>query len=59
MYAAYDEEQIGALDGEEIEGHVEDNSDYILQVAKDFQKQQQESVSINKLNFINCKNLIY
>ncbi|KAH0562792.1 protein LTV1 homolog [Cotesia glomerata] len=50
MYSAYDEEQIGALDGEEIEGHVEDNSDYILQVAKDFQKQQQEStVSISEL----------
>ncbi|CAD6208398.1 GSCOCG00003406001-RA-CDS [Cotesia congregata] len=46
VYEAYDEDQIGALDGEEIEGYVEDNSDYILQVAKDFQKEQEGDVNL-------------
>lgn len=38
MYAAYDENEIGALDCEEIEGHVAENSDLLLQYAEEFEK---------------------
>lgn len=40
MYAAYDENEIGALDCEEIEGHVAENSDLLLQCAEEFEKSQ-------------------
>lgn len=46
MYAAYDENEIGALDCDEIEGYVEHNSEFILQYADEFQKKQNEDVSI-------------
>lgn len=46
MYADYDDEQIGALDCEEIEGHVDDDSSSILKLAMEFQKQREESVSV-------------
>ncbi|XP_008545505.1 protein LTV1 homolog [Microplitis demolitor] len=50
MYADYDDEQIGALDCEEIEGHVDDDSSSILKLAMEFQKQREEStVSISEL----------
>lgn len=38
MYATYDENEIGALDCEEIEGHVADNSNILLQYAEEFEK---------------------
>lgn len=38
MYADYDENEIGALDCEEIEGFIPDNSTVLLQYADEFQK---------------------
>lgn len=38
MFAGYDENEIGALDCEEIEGHVAENSDLLLQYADEFEK---------------------
>lgn len=46
MYAAYDENEIGALDCDEIEGYVAHDSDLILQYAVEFEKKQKEDVSI-------------
>ncbi|XP_033337022.2 LTV1 ribosome biogenesis factor [Megalopta genalis] len=40
MYAAYDENEIGALDCDEIEGHIAPDSDLLLQCAAEFEKQQ-------------------
>lgn len=40
MYAAYDDNEIGALDCEEIEGHVLENSDLLIQYAQEFKKDQ-------------------
>ena len=45
MYAAYDEDEIGALDCDEIEGYIAPNSDLVLQCATEFEKQQNENVS--------------
>ncbi|CAL1677989.1 unnamed protein product [Lasius platythorax] len=42
MYAAYDENEIGALDCDEIEGYVAHDSDLILQYAVEFEKKQKE-----------------
>ncbi|EZA57294.1 hypothetical protein DMN91_002414 [Ooceraea biroi] len=42
MYAAYDENEIGALDCDEIEGYVAHDSDILLQYAKEFEKKQTE-----------------
>lgn len=41
MYADYDENEIGPLDCEEIEGHVPESSDILLQYAQEFEKSQQ------------------
>ncbi|EFA07437.1 protein LTV1 homolog [Tribolium castaneum] len=41
MYADYDDNEIGALDCEEIEGHVPESSDILLQYAQEFEKSQQ------------------
>lgn len=38
MFAGYDENEIGALDCEEIEGHVAENSDLLLQCVDEFEK---------------------
>ncbi|XP_031845531.2 LTV1 ribosome biogenesis factor [Nomia melanderi] len=43
MYAAYDENEIGALDCDEIEGYVAPDSDLLLQCATEFEKQQNEN----------------
>lgn len=40
MYAGYEENEIGALDCEEIEGFVPENSDILLQYAEEFEKSQ-------------------
>lgn len=40
MYEGYDENEIGALDCEEIEGHVPESSDILLQYADEFKKDQ-------------------
>ncbi|KOC69001.1 Protein LTV1 like protein, partial [Habropoda laboriosa] len=42
MYAAYDENEIGALDCDEIEGYIPPNSDLVLQYAAEFEKQKNE-----------------
>lgn len=39
MYEGYDDNEIGALDTEEIEGHVLESSDLLLQYANDFEKE--------------------
>jgi len=46
MYAAYDENEIGALDCDEIEGYVAHDSDLIMQYATEFEKKQKEDVSM-------------
>lgn len=38
MYATYDENEIGALDCDEIEGHVDETSNILLQYADEFEK---------------------
>ncbi|VEN61185.1 unnamed protein product, partial [Callosobruchus maculatus] len=40
MYADYEDNEIGALDCEEIEGHVPETSDVLLQYAEEFEKTQ-------------------
>ncbi|XP_029667816.1 protein LTV1 homolog isoform X2 [Formica exsecta] len=42
MYAAYDENEIGALDCDEIEGYVAHDSNLILQYAVEFEKKRKE-----------------
>ena len=42
MYIAYDDDEIGALDCDEIEGHIAPNSDLVLQCAAEFEQQQNE-----------------
>ncbi|XP_014479763.1 PREDICTED: protein LTV1 homolog [Dinoponera quadriceps] len=42
LYAAYDENEIGALDCDEIEGYIAHDSDLVLQCAKEFEKKQKE-----------------
>ncbi|OAD55241.1 Protein LTV1 like protein, partial [Eufriesea mexicana] len=42
MYAAYDENEIGALDCDDIEGYIAPNSDLVLQCAAEFKEQQNE-----------------
>lgn len=46
MYAAYDDNEIGSKDCDEIEGYVAHDSDLILEYAKEFEKEQTEDVSI-------------
>ncbi|XP_043802292.1 protein LTV1 homolog [Apis laboriosa] len=43
MYTAYDDNEIGALDCDEIEGHIAPNSDLILQCATEFEKKKNEN----------------
>lgn len=40
MYADYDENEIGALDCDEIEGHVDESDEILLQYADEFEKHQ-------------------
>lgn len=40
MYADYDENEIGALDCDEIEGHVGESDSILLQYADEFEKQR-------------------
>ncbi|XP_076302555.1 protein LTV1 homolog [Lasioglossum baleicum] len=42
MYAAYNENEIGALDCDDIEGYIAPNSDLVLQCAEEFKEQQNE-----------------
>lgn len=44
MYEGYDENEIGALDCEEIEGHVPESSDILLQYADEFKKDQSREI---------------
>lgn len=46
MYAVYDENEIGALDCDVIEGYIAHDSDLILQYAEEFKRKQNEDVSI-------------
>ncbi|XP_046473342.1 protein LTV1 homolog [Neodiprion pinetum] len=43
MYTGYDDLEIGALDCEEIEGHVAPDSDILLQYADEFEKKKKEN----------------
>ncbi|XP_017878728.1 protein LTV1 homolog [Ceratina calcarata] len=43
MYAAYDDSEIGALDGEEIEGCLPPDSELVLQCVAEFEKQKNEA----------------
>ncbi|XP_022914671.2 protein LTV1 homolog [Onthophagus taurus] len=57
MYEGYDENEIGALDCEDIEGFVPQNSDILLQYADEFEKQQareklDKEAIVNKLKII-------
>ncbi|KAI4468956.1 low-temperature viability protein ltv1-related [Holotrichia oblita] len=40
LYASYDDNEIGALDCEEIEGYVHENSDILIQYAEEFEREQ-------------------
>lgn len=42
LYDDYDENEIGALDCEEIEGFVPETSDILLQYAKEFERDQRK-----------------
>lgn len=44
MYEGYDENEIGALDTEEIEGHMLENSDVLLQYAEEFEREQKKEL---------------
>lgn len=44
MYEGYDENEIGALDTEEIEGHMLESSDILLQYAEEFEKEQRKEL---------------
>lgn len=46
MYSVYDDNEIGALDWDDIEGHVASDSNIVLQCAKEFEKLQKEDVGI-------------
>lgn len=59
MYAAYDENEIGALDCDEIEGYVAHDSDLILQYAVEFEKKQKEDVSIIQEYNKKCTNFLH
>lgn len=43
MYASYDDSEIGALEGEEIEGSLPPDSELLLQCVTEFEKQQNEA----------------
>lgn len=43
MYGAYDENEIGALDCDEIEGYIAHDSDRIMQCVTEFEKKQKEA----------------
>ncbi|XP_011312242.1 protein LTV1 homolog [Fopius arisanus] len=50
MFAGYDEVEIGALDCEEIEGHVLPDSQVVIQCAEEFEKEQSEATdNVTKL----------
>ena len=40
LYEQYDDDEIGALDNEDIEGRVDANSELLNNVMEDFEKQQ-------------------
>ncbi|KAI4501605.1 hypothetical protein M0802_003482 [Mischocyttarus mexicanus] len=42
MYRVYDDNEIGALDWDEIEGHVAPDSNIVLECAKEFEELQKE-----------------
>ncbi|EGI59157.1 Protein LTV1-like protein, partial [Acromyrmex echinatior] len=44
MYAGYDENEIGALDCDEIEGYITHDSDLVMQYAAEFEKKQRETM---------------
>ncbi|XP_043249079.1 protein LTV1 homolog isoform X1 [Colletes gigas] len=49
MYATYDENEIGALDCDEIEGYIAPDSDLVLQCAAEFEKQSKDTESVAEL----------
>jgi len=48
MFAQYNEEEMGPLDCEEIEGHIQPNDECILKLADDFEYQKTEGLRLNQ-----------
>ncbi|XP_035721445.1 protein LTV1 homolog [Vespa mandarinia] len=44
LYSVYDDNEIGALDWDDIEGHIASDSSMVLQCAKEFEKLQKEDM---------------
>ena len=48
MFAEYDDEQMGALDCEDIEGHIDPNDEYLLKLATEFEHAKSEGLRLNQ-----------
>jgi len=48
MFAEYDDEQMGALDCEEIEGYIDPNDDYLLKLAEEYEHSKTEGLRLNQ-----------
>jgi len=48
MFAEYDDEQMGALDCEEIEGYIDPNDEYLLKLAEEFEHAKTEGLRLNQ-----------
>ncbi|XP_058128830.1 protein LTV1 homolog [Anopheles ziemanni] len=46
FYEQYDDPEVGALDCEEIEGHVEVNDDVLLRCAEEFKRENEENFEV-------------
>lgn len=63
MYADYEDNEVGSLDGEEIEGHLLETSPALLQCLEQFEKNKKEKSyclkDIDKENVKNCDGIKY
>ena len=46
--AKYDDEEMGALDCEEIEGYIDPQDSRVLELAKDFEQEKTLGLELNK-----------
>lgn len=46
--AQYDDEEMGALDCEEIEGYIDPQDSRVLELAKDFEQEKTLGLELNK-----------
>ncbi|KAF5287991.1 hypothetical protein FQA39_LY15573 [Lamprigera yunnana] len=54
LYSGYDENEIGPLDLDEIEGHILDNSDILLKYAEEFERnKKREQLTDREVSHIN------